>query len=44
MTHTAAAAELSRATLDDLDTLLEIENRCFHIDRMSARSIKHMIQ
>jgi len=43
MTHTAAAV-LSRATLDDLNTLLEIENRCFTIDRMSLRSIKHMIQ
>jgi len=39
-----AAIELSRATLDDLNTLVEIENRCFTIDRMSSRSIKHMIQ
>jgi ribosomal-protein-alanine acetyltransferase len=44
MMTTRAAIELSRATLDDLNTLLEIENRCFTIDRMSARSIKHMIQ
>jgi ribosomal-protein-alanine acetyltransferase len=40
-----ATAEIkySAARLDDLNTLVEIENRCFTIDRMSARSIKHMI-
>jgi len=43
MTHTSTAV-LSRATLDDLNTLVEIENRCFTIDRLSSRSIKHMIQ
>ncbi len=36
--------ELSRATLNDVDALVDIENRCFEIDRMSARSFRHMIQ
>ena len=34
----------SHATLKDVDALVKIENRCFEIDRMSPRSIKHMIK
>ncbi|MDH5611995.1 MAG: GNAT family N-acetyltransferase/peptidase C39 family protein [Gammaproteobacteria bacterium] len=34
----------SLATLDDVDALVVIENRCFDMDRMSARSFKRMIQ
>ena len=36
--------KLSDATLNDVEVLVAIENRCFEIDRMSSRSIKHMIQ
>lgn len=38
------AIEFSLARLKDIDALVDIENRCFEIDRMSYRSIKHMIQ
>ena len=43
MNNTTAAINLSLATIHDVDALVKIENRCFDIDRMSARSIKHMI-
>ena len=36
--------DLVPATLDDLDVLESIENRCFQLDRMSRRSFKRMIQ
>ena len=32
------------ATLEHLDSIVEIEKRCFKIDRMSRRSFKRMIQ
>ena len=31
------------ATPDDIDALVEIENRCFDTDRLSRRSFRHMI-
>jgi ribosomal protein S18 acetylase RimI-like enzyme len=31
------------ATLNDLDALVDIENRCFETDRMSRRSFRHML-
>lgn len=34
----------SAATLNDVKALTTIENRCFNIDRLSERSIRHMIQ
>lgn len=36
--------ELAHAGLDDVDTLYEIEKRCFKIDRMSRRSFRRLIQ
>ena len=36
--------EFSNAMLKDVKALVAIENRCFEIDRMSSRSIRHMIQ
>jgi ribosomal-protein-alanine acetyltransferase len=44
MMTSSATLNFSSATLDDVDALVKIENRCFDIDRMSARSIRHMIQ
>ena len=35
---------LSPATLSDLKPLVKLENRCFDIDRLSARSIRHLIE
>jgi ribosomal protein S18 acetylase RimI-like enzyme len=32
-----------KATLSDLDRLVEIENRCFERDRLSKRSLRHLI-
>jgi ribosomal-protein-alanine acetyltransferase len=43
-TTTAPAFTFSLATLNDVEALVAIENRCFEIDRMSARSIRRMIQ
>lgn len=40
----AATLNFSAATLADVKTLLAIESRCFNIDRLSERSIRHMIQ
>lgn len=40
---TASTISLSPATLDDVKTLVSLENRCFDIDRLSERSIRHMI-
>jgi ribosomal-protein-alanine acetyltransferase len=31
------------ATPDDLDALIELENRCFHYDRLSRRSFRHFL-
>jgi ribosomal protein S18 acetylase RimI-like enzyme len=31
------------ATAEDIDALVEIENRCFETDRLSRRSFRHMI-
>jgi ribosomal protein S18 acetylase RimI-like enzyme/predicted double-glycine peptidase len=31
------------ATLEDLDALVDVENRCFESDRMSRRSFRHML-
>ena len=31
------------ATLSDLDALVEIENACFELDRLSRRSFRHML-
>lgn len=31
------------ATLDDLDTLVELENRCFELDRLSRRNFRYML-
>lgn len=42
--NSAATINFSPATLEDVKTLLAIENRCFEIDRLSERSIRHMIQ
>jgi ribosomal protein S18 acetylase RimI-like enzyme len=39
----AHALAFSLATTDDIDVLVAIENRCFDIDRMSHRSIRHMV-
>lgn len=36
--------QLSPATLRDVTALVSIENRCFDIDRLSSRSIRHLIQ
>jgi len=48
MTKSAIAAandfELIPARLEHLNTIVEIEKRCFAIDRMSRRSFKRMIQ
>lgn len=33
-----------KATLDDLDALMDLEQRCFTSDRMSRRSFKHQLQ
>lgn len=44
MIANAASLSFSAATLKDVKTLLKIENRCFDIDRLSERSIRHMIQ
>ncbi len=32
-----------RAKLDDLDDLVQLENRCFETDRLSRRSFRHML-
>ncbi len=34
---------LRRAVLSDLDRLVELENRCFDIDRLSRRSFRHLL-
>ncbi|MDH5628855.1 MAG: GNAT family N-acetyltransferase/peptidase C39 family protein [Gammaproteobacteria bacterium] len=34
---------LRPATLQDLDFLVEIENRCFEIDRLSRRNFRHLL-
>jgi ribosomal-protein-alanine acetyltransferase len=39
-----AVLEFSPATMNDKAALVRIENRCFDIDRLSSRSIKHMIK
>lgn len=39
-----SALSFSAASMDDLAALADIENRCFDIDRLSSRSIRHMIQ
>lgn len=31
------------ATLDDLDALVELENRCFELDRLSRRNFRYML-
>ena len=41
---TSPVMELVPASLDDLDDLDAIEERCFKIDRMSRRNFKRMIQ
>ncbi|MDH5571809.1 MAG: GNAT family N-acetyltransferase/peptidase C39 family protein [Gammaproteobacteria bacterium] len=41
---TVTPTTLSLATINDLEALVAIEKRCFDYDRMSSRSIKHMIQ
>jgi ribosomal protein S18 acetylase RimI-like enzyme len=42
--NTPATINFAAATLDDVKTLLTIENSCFDIDRLSERSIRRMIQ
>lgn len=42
--NTVSTIKLSDATTQDVKALVKIENRCFDSDRMSSRSIKHMIQ
>ena len=44
MTSSTPSVELVPATLEDVDALVVIENRCFDIDRMSQRSFRRMIQ
>ncbi|MDH5710935.1 MAG: GNAT family N-acetyltransferase/peptidase C39 family protein [Gammaproteobacteria bacterium] len=44
MPGTTSTPDFTLATIKDLNALVTIENRCFEIDRMSSRSIKHMIQ
>ena len=39
----AQALVFTLATTDDIDILVDIEDRCFDIDRMSQRSIRHMV-
>jgi ribosomal protein S18 acetylase RimI-like enzyme len=36
-------APIRPATLDDLDALVELENRCFATDRLSRRSFRYML-
>lgn len=31
------------ATIDDLDTLVDLENRCFELDRLSRRNFRYML-
>ena len=43
-TRPAAAAPAVRpAGLDDLDGLVEVENRCFDTDRLSRRNFRHLL-
>jgi ribosomal protein S18 acetylase RimI-like enzyme len=44
MTTDSDETMIAAATIADLDDLIDIENRCFQIDRMSKRSMKHMLQ
>ena len=37
------AGHIRSATLDDLDTLIAIEQRCFETDRLSRRSFRHLL-
>ena len=46
--HFMAVAESSittirQATLDDLDTLVDIENRCFETDRLNRRNFRYLL-
>jgi ribosomal protein S18 acetylase RimI-like enzyme len=41
---TGVGIELAAATLKDVKTLVHIENRCFAIDRLSGRSMRHLIK
>ncbi|MBI5461577.1 MAG: GNAT family N-acetyltransferase/peptidase C39 family protein [Gammaproteobacteria bacterium] len=34
---------LRTATIDDLDALVELENRCFELDRLSRRNFRYML-
>lgn len=34
---------IRKASISDLDALVEIENRCFQIDRLSRRSFRHLL-
>ncbi|MDH5516572.1 MAG: GNAT family N-acetyltransferase/peptidase C39 family protein [Gammaproteobacteria bacterium] len=43
-TTSGKSIEFISATIKDLDDLDRIEKRCFKIDRMSRRNLKHMIQ
>jgi len=38
-----AARMLRPATLDDLDALVDVENACFSIDRLSRRNFRYML-
>ncbi|HMM45295.1 MAG TPA: GNAT family N-acetyltransferase/peptidase C39 family protein [Candidatus Macondimonas sp.] len=38
-----AAGHIRPATLDDLETLVAIEQRCFETDRLSRRSFRHFL-
>ncbi len=40
---TAVEGVIRPAQLDDLDTLLNIENRCFTADRITRRSFRHLL-
>lgn len=42
--RTALAAHIRRATIDDLDDLVELENSAFAIERMSARQLRRHLE
>lgn len=42
-TDAPAAGHIRAATLDDLESLVAIEQRCFETDRLSRRSFRHLL-
>ncbi len=41
---TQSPPEYRRASLEDLDALVSLENHCFQTDRLSRRSFKHLLK